>query len=76
MVHRLMECLIFNLRLWFAVAASGVIVALAVSFALIMSSFLTDALLQREIEVTREFLESVIRAESDVDRVFPPMSES
>jgi two-component system, NtrC family, sensor histidine kinase HydH len=62
----------FNLRLWFGIAASGVIVALAAAFAFVMSAFMTDILLQREIQVTREFLDSVVSAEGPVDRMFDP----
>ena len=53
----------FNLRLWFALAGAGVILAMGVAFALLMQDFVSDRMLRREAEVTREFLESIIRAE-------------
>src|ERR1700712_932998 len=62
----------FNLQLWFGIAASGMILALAAGFAFIMSNFMTDALLQREIQMTRDFLESVIHAEGSVEQMFDP----
>ncbi len=50
----------FNLRLWFAVGSFGTIAALGVLWALWTSQFLTSNLLDRESEVTQEFLESII----------------
>ena len=56
----------FNLRMWFGLAGSGVILAMGVSFALLMQGFVSDRMLRREAEVTREFLESIIRAEDSI----------
>lgn len=53
----------FNLRLWFAVAGFVAILAMGIAFALLMQRFVSDRMLRREAEVTREFLESIIRAE-------------
>ncbi len=50
----------FNLRLWFAVGSFGTIAALGVLWALWTSQFLTSNLLDRESEVTQEFLESIV----------------
>jgi hypothetical protein len=60
----------FNLRLWFGVAASGTIAALTVSIALLMSNFIAGTMLRREVEVTREFLEGLIKAEESLDGFF------
>src|SRR4051812_27413829 len=60
----------FNLRLWFGITASGIIAVLAATFALLMSNFITDTMLQREVQVTREFLESIIDAEGAAGHLF------
>jgi two-component system sensor histidine kinase HydH len=64
-----MERVNFNLRLWFGITAPGIIAVLAAASALLMSNFITDTMLQREIQVTREFLESIIRAEDSIGNV-------
>lgn len=60
----------FNIRLWFATASLGVIAALSLALGLVMSNFLTERLLEREAEVTQEFLQSILRAERTQDRIF------
>jgi two-component system sensor histidine kinase HydH len=60
----------FNLRVWFAVAGSAVIAALTLVSAVLMSGFLTTTMLDREIAVTQEFLQSIIATEGYGDRVF------
>ncbi len=60
----------FNLRVWFAVAGSAVIAALTVASAMLMSSFLTTTMLDREVAVTQEFLQSIMATEGYGDRVF------
>ena len=65
-----MEPARFNLRVWFAVAGSAVIVALTVASALLMSSFLTTTMLDREVAVAQEFLQSILATEGYGDRVF------
>ncbi len=53
----------FNLRLWFALAGFVAVSAIGVVFAVLMQNFFADRMLQREAEVTREFLESIVRTE-------------
>lgn len=60
----------FNIRLWFALASFGVILSIGIAFALLMTGFVSSRMLQREAEVTREFLESVIRAEQSAQDLF------
>src|SRR4051794_15838901 len=60
----------FNLRVWFAVAGSAVIAALTAASALLMSSFLTTTMLDREVAITQEFLQSIMATEGYGDRVF------
>jgi two-component system sensor histidine kinase HydH len=60
----------FNLRIWFAVAGSALIAALTAASALLMSSFLTTTMLDREVAVTQEFLQSIIATEGYGERVF------
>ena len=60
----------FNLRVWFAVAGSAVIAALTAASAMLMSSFLTTTMLDREVAVTQEFLQSIIATEGYGERVF------
>lgn len=50
----------FRLRLWFAVGSFGTILAISLVLALWVSRFLTTSLLERESEVTQEFLESIV----------------
>jgi two-component system, NtrC family, sensor histidine kinase HydH len=65
-----MKRLTFNLRLWFGIAGFGVITVLAVAFALLMSAFVTRVMLQRDVEVTQDFLISILLAEGSADAVF------
>ena len=60
----------FNLRLWFGVTSFGVIAAMGAAFAVLMSSFMTNHMLRREVEVTSEFLESIVVAEHSLGRLF------
>ncbi|MFO1079999.1 MAG: ATP-binding protein [Reyranellaceae bacterium] len=50
----------FNLRLWFAIGSFGTIAVICVFAALWVSDFLTHSLLERESEVSQEFLESIV----------------
>ncbi len=52
----------FNLRLWFAVGSFGTIVLICVFTAFWVSNFLTRSMLERESQVSQEFLESSIDA--------------
>jgi two-component system sensor histidine kinase HydH len=61
---------VFNQRLWFAVTGFAVICGLTIAFGLLMTNFMRDRMLQREATVTREFFESIIRAERSGEVVF------
>jgi len=50
----------FNLRLWFAAWCFGTIAVICGLSAFWVSSFLTRSLLERESEVSQEFLESIV----------------
>jgi two-component system, NtrC family, sensor histidine kinase HydH len=65
-----MKCIRFDLRLWFAVAGFAVIAVLGAAFAMLMSNYLTTTMLDREVAVTQEFLQSVLGAEGYGERVF------
>ncbi len=60
----------FDLRVWFAVAGFAVIAVLGAAFAVLMSSYLTTTMLDREVAVTQEFLQSILGAEGYGERVF------
>ena len=60
----------FNMRLWFGVAAFAIISALGFVFALQLTSFLSTQMLRREAVVTRDFLESIVWAEASAQTVF------
>lgn len=50
----------FNLRLWFAVGSFGTIAIICIVSAFWVANFLTRSLLERESEVSQEFLESIV----------------
>lgn len=50
----------FNLRLWFAAGSFGTIAVICALSAFWVSGFLTTSLLERESEVSQEFLESIV----------------
>src|SRR5690348_4369207 len=50
----------FNLRLWFAVGSFGTIVMICLLGAWWVSHFLTTSLLERETEVSQEFIDSIV----------------
>jgi two-component system sensor histidine kinase HydH len=50
----------FNLRLWFAAGSFGTIAAICLLSAFWVANFLTRSLLERESEVSQEFLESIV----------------
>ena len=60
----------FNLRVWFAVTGFTVIALLTAAFAMVMSSFLTTTMLDREVAVTQEFLQSILATEGYGERGF------
>jgi two-component system sensor histidine kinase HydH len=53
----------FNLRLWFALGSFGSIAVICVISAYWVSSFVTRSLLERESEVSQEFMESIVRVD-------------
>lgn len=61
---------VFNMRLWFGIAAFVIIAAMGFVFALLLTSFLSSQMLRREAVVTRDFLESIVWAESSAATVF------
>ena len=50
----------FNLRLWFLIGSFGTISVICLAAALWVANFLTHSLLERESEVSQEFLESIV----------------
>src|SRR4051812_40244811 len=60
----------FNLRVWFGVAGFAVIALLTAASAVLMSSFLTATMVDREVAVTQEFLQTVLSTEGRGERVF------
>jgi len=58
-----MKRLTFDLRLWFAAVSFGTITVICILSAFWVSSFITRSLLERESEVSQEFLESVVTVE-------------
>jgi two-component system, NtrC family, sensor histidine kinase HydH len=65
-----MNCIRFDLRVWFAVTGFVVIAVLGTPFAVLMSHYLTTTMLDREVVVTQEFLQSILDAEGYGERVF------
>jgi len=61
---------VFKLRLWFGVTAFCVIAAMGGLFGTVLTDFLGNRMLQREAEVTRDFLESILWAEESGPAVF------
>ena len=66
-----MGCTRFNLRIWFAIAGFAVIAVLGAVFAVLMTTYLTTTMLDREVAVTQEFLENILTVEGYGDSVFP-----
>jgi two-component system sensor histidine kinase HydH len=62
----------FNIRLWFGVAALGAIALISVLYAELGARFVTERLLEREAEVSQEFLESILIAGESAERIFGP----
>jgi len=66
----------FNLRWWFGLAAFAMIAALAALGALLMSRFVSSVMLDREVVMTRDFLQGVVAAEAlDADTFRPGKTE-
>jgi len=53
----------FNIRLWFVVTSFAVIGAICILSAFAISTFMTRALIDREAQVSQEFLESMMPAD-------------
>lgn len=60
---------VFNLTRWFSIVAALSIAATSVLTAYALSRFLTDRMLQRDGQLTQEFIQSVARIQ-DADRIF------
>ncbi len=60
---------VFNLTRWFSIVAALSIAATSVVTAYALSRFLTDRMLQRDGQLTQEFIQSVARIQ-DADRIF------
>jgi two-component system, NtrC family, sensor histidine kinase HydH len=60
----------FNLRVWFAVAGFAVIALLTAASAVLMCRFLTETMVDREVAVTQEFLQSILATEGYREQVF------
>jgi two-component system sensor histidine kinase HydH len=52
----------FNLRLRFGLAAFGVIALLTALFAVLLSQFMSQVMLEREVAVTRELLQNIVQS--------------
>lgn len=55
----------FNLRFWFAVTGLVTVLLIAMGMAGLLSDFIARSLLQREAEVSQEFLESVVAVDGE-----------
>jgi signal transduction histidine kinase len=53
----------FNLLRWFAVLSLGCVVLFGTGTAMVLSRFLTSQMLDRDAEVSAEFLQSIVQAE-------------
>ena len=53
----------FNIRLWFAVAGFGILAVIWIACAWWFTDFMTTNLLERESEVSQEFLQSIVDVE-------------
>lgn len=62
----------FNIRLWFGIASLGAIALISVLYAELGTRFVTERLLEREAEVSQEFLESILIAGDSAERIFAP----
>ncbi len=69
----------FNLRLWFALGGLATIAVAFFGIGLWLSAFLTDSLLDREGEISREFFETVVQvngADMFADDASRPLRQS
>lgn len=62
---------IFNLTRWFSIVAALSIAATSVLTAYALSRFVTDRILQRDAQITMEFIQSLAHIQ-EVDRLFSP----
>lgn len=56
----------FNIRLWFAATGLGILALIWAGSAYLFSEFMTRSLLERESEVSQEFLQSIVDVEGAV----------
>lgn len=66
----------FNIRLWFVVTSFGVIGAICILSAVTISTFMTRALIDRESEVSQEFLESMMPIDRQALFAGPPAMQN
>ncbi len=62
----------FGLLRWFSIASLAVIAVIAVANALVLSNFLSDRMLEREAQVTRDFVQNVFIADRSVGYLATP----
>lgn len=62
----------FKLLRWFSLASLLLIAAFAAGNALLISSFLSKHLLEREAQVTRDFTQNVLQADESMDFLLDP----
>lgn len=60
----------FGITLWFLAASAGVVAATMIALGVTITAFLSDRFLQREGQLSRDILESVLRAEGSGDSLF------
>jgi len=62
----------FKLLRWFSLASLVLVAAFAAGNALLISSFLSKRLLEREAQVTRDFVQNILVADSSIDYLVAP----
>ena len=62
----------FKITLWFVAASAMVVAATMIVLGTTITAFLSDRFLQREGRISRDMLESVLRAEGSADNLFDP----
>lgn len=62
----------FKLLRWFSIASLVLVTAFAAGNAMLISSFLSKYLLEREAQVTRDFTQNVLQADESMDFLLDP----
>jgi two-component system sensor histidine kinase HydH len=62
----------FKLLRWFSIASLVLVAAFAAGNAMLISSFLSKHLLEREAQVTRDFTQNVLQADESMDFLLDP----